>query len=302
MLFLRAVVMAADGDPDSALAACAVTFRIASHVKREPSLISQVVAYGMESTAVRALEEVLARSRPSPHACLLLEAQLATIDEAPSLVRAFRGEPLLFGLPAFEERRRKSRSGPLGPAGGSLSRILLDLDEAAYLHLSRQAIELAPLPYRDSYRRLQDLDASEDSHPFPLMLTAMLVPSASPAVAGRDRAQAKIGLARVALAASAFSAEGGHLPASLHELETAGWVLPADPFSGQAFGFRSDSSGITIWSIGSDLNDDNGRPVDGAAVAAAPVEERSAIREDSDIVFHIPASPSTSATSGGSAP
>lgn len=294
MLQLRAIVLAADRDPDSSLQTCAVAFRMAEHVKREPTLISQLAAFAIESIAYKALEEALAHSRPSADACLMLETQLAAVDEVPGFVRAMQGECLLFGLPTFEEFRRKSRFGPY--------RIVLNLDQAFYLNLSRQAIELAPLPYRESHQRWRDLDAEIEDTPFPMMLTAMIMPSVSRGVAARDRAQAKLGLARVALLVSAFRANRGCLPDSLHEIEMPGRQLPVDPFSGRAFQFRKDASGVTLWSFGSDLDDDNGRPVDETAVASAPEEERRAIREDSDIVFHIPSRPSTRNTSAGPHP
>ncbi|NIO66236.1 MAG: hypothetical protein GTO28_12345, partial [Gammaproteobacteria bacterium] len=82
--------------------------------------------------------------------------------------------------------------------------------------------------------------------------------------------------------AVAHEGEHGSLPASLAELEAAGWDLPADPFGGGEYRYRREGRGFVVWSIGPDMDDD-GAARDYYAWRELPDDERE--EYDYDVIF-----------------
>ena len=61
-----------------------------------------------------------------------------------------------------------------------------------------------------------------------------------------------------AFGAEPVACEDGRIPDQLRQaLE---WETPEDPFSGKDFVYRRDDKGYLLYSLGSDLDDDGGKP------------------------------------------
>ncbi len=73
--------------------------------------------------------------------------------------------------------------------------------------------------------------------------------------------EACLGVARVAVALLLHRARTGRLPSTLQELGPAQAAqLPNDPFTAKPFILNTSGAGLTIYSIGCDLQDDGGTP------------------------------------------
>jgi len=91
----------------------------------------------------------------------------------------------------------------------------------------------------------------------------------------------------------------GEYPASLAQARARlGREVPADPFSGEEFRYRRVGKGAFLYSIGSDLKDDGGRPMKWgvhdvrvppalAALAPAPPAARPRDQYDGDIPWWL---------------
>ena len=130
-----------------------------------------------------------------------------------------------------------------------------------YLRLMARKIAAAEKSSWDSREELAEIDRRVEDLSFPHVLTAIILPVFAPVTAKRDSTIAQVGLAQVALALNAYKNEKGEYPESLAQLPKAiEWAdLPEDPFSGEDFIYRREGEGFLVYSIGADLEDDNGK-------------------------------------------
>lgn len=272
MLVLRAELLSADGRYDDALGCSATSFRIAEHVKIEPSLISQLVAYAIQSITLASLADTLSAGTPTAEACRQLFDQLSTIDQIAPSVRAMQGELALEGMPIFD-LAHSQRVHALAPftnlpervlaAYVSIGRPLLNADQITYLRYMEKRIAGCALAYREIGSEFEDAQAILDRAPsYALLLTsALTVPGIDGTfIREREEEAALIRCAQAALAVKAYSAAHGSYPESLADLEAAGWDLPKDPFTFPAadFHYARDQNGFRIWSVGPDMDNDGG--------------------------------------------
>ena len=274
LLNAEAVFLAQIGQPDAALETCGTVFALGNALAEEPSLISQLVRYALVALACKGLDCVLEAGQPSAAACARLSRTIGAIDLLKGYQAALAGERVA-GLATF----RLFFQGPRPPPGwqGSppqrpakapprllvafVSRILFPPDALSYLRLMKEALQSAPVSYRELRESKRLPSPGRPSRFWPQLITYSTMQTFSRVPAGRDRAAAYLGLARAALALKQYQAEHGDYPGSLSALEqTTGSPLPLDPFSGKQFGYRREGSGFFVYSWGPDLRDDNGVP------------------------------------------
>ena len=141
----------------------------------------------------------------------------------------------------------------------TVGRPLINLDEIRYLRYMESVMREARRPAREVTENLDRL--AEEANRLP-GLTRSLLPAFSRAFEARDAAIARNALARLAISLEEYRAREGGYPASLAELEAAGWKTGEDPFSGKAYRYRKEGNGFIVWSLGPDLDDDDGRGPD----------------------------------------
>jgi hypothetical protein len=263
-------VLAADGRGNEALGDIAVMYRMAEHVKTDPTLIGLLVAYAIQGIALDALEATLSAGDLSPGSCRKLFDQLGKVDHRGAVRRAFLAERAV-GVATFEAFRagdgatiqsfmNSITGGPDWPAVGYASyrtfgRPLLNLDEASYLD------------YMDW--QIKALDAAVSSSPGqgPLqpgpdlqlgLLGALIAPVMDRAKLSAQRREAEIAVACAALALKAYHAEKKRYAKSLAELAADGWQLPKDPFGGADLRYRAENHGFVVYSLGPNTADDRG--------------------------------------------
>ncbi len=296
MLRGRAAVLAEEGRADQALAACDAILRLADDIQREPALISQHVGYSLQELAVDAIELALNNAQPSPAACQLLSDHLAAVDLVAPSLRAAQGELAIFGLPVFDYHRpvvyfpgaeeTRSRGRPL------LARVApglaLDLDELSYLEFITEARRALARPWPESQQVAEQADRKLQRLPqYRAPISKRVAPPISPELLHRENTIARLGAARIGLALGIFRLRQGRYPDSLAELRAAGWELPADPFSEQAYHYRRAGAGFLVYSVGADREDDGGRASAKQALQGLLQEQPPDPNERADLPFAV---------------
>lgn len=149
-------------------------------------------------------------------------------------------------------------------------------DEMLSLDYWDKQLDLASLPYRKIYKQ-----KSMDPYlvaPVYATVTRRYFPVFDGARTGRDRAEAQLAVARVAMAAQAYRSQFHSYPKSLAELSARlGWNLPDDPLSGKPLIYKRTDKGFKVYSVGTDMKDDGGIPEE--------VLTKPRIRMQGDIVW-----------------
>jgi hypothetical protein len=297
LLSTRAAVAARDQRIDDALADCATMLRIAEHVKCEPIVISMLVAYPIQDMAVQSVRNALSTGTPSPKVARDLLGQLSAIGNREPFIRAVRGEIGLFGMEIFDIARRggKEAEGLFGSPDarilslyGSILRPLGYLDEIAYLRGARRSADAVALPWPKSKEQLEAADEWAKELPaYRSLLTQMALPSWSRALETCESRTAELRAAQIGLALVIYKSEHGAYPDTLASLEATGPKLPADPFTQKPFQYRRRGDGFIVYSLGPDMRDEGGRPMNLYAPHLSR-EEAKKLSQEYDIPFRVP--------------
>jgi hypothetical protein len=304
MLQMRAALMAWDGQVDSALADCATLLRMAEHAKLEPTVIGQLVGYAIQGIAILSLQEALSGGTPSPERARALADQIAAIDQTAALQRALKGEVSVFGMPLYATLRHGSTqvswSELLGLQSAdqprwmnlvlysyrSVGRPIANLDEITYLRAAARHIAASSLPWPKSREGIEATDRWLKKVPLYRGALARELPSSFTRTLESGQAKAAaLDAAGIALALTVYRSQRGTYPASLVQLEQAGFRVPNDPFGGKAFRYHKDASGVVVYSVGPDVEDDGGRPLDTSRHMSD--EQRREAQSRYDIPFRL---------------
>jgi len=133
-------------------------------------------------------------------------------------------------------------------------------DEATYASSMTRLMAAAELPYHQALEEMTAVHrASEDmtlSNLYASMFTSG-IPRIFESAAGR---QAQVDLTRLGLLIELHHAEHGAWPEDLALLAPElGGQVPLDPFSGQPYRYQPTAEGFTLYSLGSNLEDNGGR-------------------------------------------
>jgi type II secretory pathway pseudopilin PulG len=164
------------------------------------------------------------------------------------------------GLSIAELMGGEIRSGwsPLSWLYGSrFGRPFLNNDEVVYLRLMRGQIEVVNnAPPGERAKRASEL---ETSIPNVAVVARMMAPVFARSVDKRDQATVNLGLFEIALQVELYRAQRGEWPADMQALQDSiGDALPEDPFARAPYHYRRETDGFVIWSLGTDLDDDDG--------------------------------------------
>ena len=267
LLALDARVKAAEGKAREALADTDAIFRLADHTRGEPFLVGVLVAMTADGIGYNLLEALLADKGLGPADLALIQ-----ISDAPhrvAVMRAFLMEEA-FGLSCFamlgdqpEALWNLSGQGGAGvslaqPLMGTWRVFLMPEDLASYRRVMRRLQDAAAKPYFEYVKVRQETggDLCRDDYGF---LTRMIVPAVARMLDKAAEADAACLTARAALAAAAYRADQGKLPARLEDLVPEYLeAVPIDPFDGKPIRMAVAATGVVFYSIGEDLKDDGG--------------------------------------------
>ncbi|HEY3397335.1 MAG TPA: hypothetical protein VGM19_06685 [Armatimonadota bacterium] len=270
LLTAEMVYEASRGQTGPALDTLRDALAAAEALAGEPLMTSQLTRLALHGMVLAHLPTVLATAAgPLPQARPLFD-YLGTFDYPAALREGLRWERLV-GRAQFAEVRQdpalaaqatgedlpelaKIYSGPLGPG-------LLDLDELFFLRQIGAELDAVALPYGEAQSRLRSVAQTLDPPPLYALFSAVLMSSGATVHSSFTRRWARTGLAQIALALTAYRAREGSYPPSLAAVEaTLGWKLPLDPFTGAPFVYRKQGAGYVAYSVGPNLQDDDGLP------------------------------------------
>jgi hypothetical protein len=275
VLFLDARSKARRGDARGALEDVAALLGMARHAN-EPILIALLVSAAIDRLGTSALEEVLARAAAKPED--LARLAVPDVSYRQALRRSLQMEEVAFGLPllltgtsALTGPRSKWLGEIVDPGGqwvlvSSFYRVfLLEDDLASYRRYMKSFQDLAARPYPEAREAWKRLDDDVRAHRGGGILSGLVLPAVNKVADRAAQADATHRLAQAALAAEAYRAKTGKLPARLDDL--APDYLPrvrADPFDGKPLRFKRDGKDLVLYSVGPDGTDDGGAPWDEA--------------------------------------
>jgi len=286
-LAAKAIVEAKRGRSGEALEDLALVIRMTNQVSGEPTLIAHLVRVACIAIVFRSFPEVLASAPPAEEECRAFYDLLAQVDMRGPFSHGMQGERAC-GIWAFEQVRKAKAKDLVGlfflsenpeqkkpflaevwwPVVRLLWGPFLRLDEVQYLRYMEGGIAFSEKPYRE-IREPSEYPADEmpKNLPWYAVITRRLSPIYTRANSKRDEAIASISLMRVSLALRVYQIEHGEYPASLDELQAAGWEIPKDPFTDKPFIYRREGTGYLIYSVGPNLADDRGTDYSTARLA-----------------------------------
>jgi len=193
----------------------------------------------------------------------IVASRVSVLEEFDSASRRY--ESIGTSLPDWAENLAP---GAFGVGVGALDAFgWYEQGKVGYLRASRELEELATLPPPEAVRRSQELT----ERLAPLIPGVNLDPYLSAARADAYRVRqwyqhlATLAIGSVIVSAELYRLEHGAPPDSLDNLSAAARAaLPLDPFANAPIGYRRETDGYLVYSIGQDLRDDTaGLPYDG---------------------------------------
>jgi hypothetical protein len=272
-LRVQALVATEQGDTHALAQAIVDILGAGQSLKAEPTLISQLVRYAIDTIAFNTLEFALNRTRLGADASLdKLAAAFAKSDDPQSLALALIGERAFFVSYLSDPKRYFAAGGAASssPAEEAFSDAfawpvfrasgLLQWEMRFGVDAFTTNIALARLP--DPQRFLSVTNSVElevvAKHRYHI-LTALLLPALDKAFR-RDalhRTQAR--LAQAALAVEHYRVDHDRPPDHLSDLIPKYLrAIPVDPFDGQPLRYKPTTAGYVLYSVGPDQKDDGG--------------------------------------------
>lgn len=282
---VEAAFHAEEGDADNAVRSLVAGRRLGASFGDWPLLLELFVRWAMQAIWVEELEHSLALCEMSAEQLAMLREEMAQEQEQDSLERVFLAERAE-GHYVFE-------GGLFAPDLDPVWRIYRvipgwrERDALYYYGVMEQAVSLCSLP---PYQRVEearalsrDVEAELDAHGLKYWLSCMTTPSIGRILEAEVNARATLRVAQAALAVEEWRLENGRWPESLEQL-VPGFLdtVPEDPFSDRPLYYVKADTGVALYSVGPDGQDDGGVSQDQAFESAG-----YAVDEGWDIPFRL---------------
>jgi hypothetical protein len=267
-------VSAREGRQAEALQILRDGFRMSGHVSQEPCLIGQLASYAIDAILMRSAEYAVSRGELPAKEAHALADDLGRVDFYGAMQRAMDMERA-WGLQVYADPSLMDRRGEQGsqstsppqesvPAGevaahGPL-RILTQADQSFYLRGMRQYETEAAVPWREIAAKTDRIDPERDT-PRYFYFSRIMLFDPTRSFANRDETLARRSILQAVLGLEVWRQQHGQYPTSLADLRNIGWPVPADPFSGADFVYKVSAGKYLLYSIGRDLTDDGGTPI-----------------------------------------
>jgi DNA-binding transcriptional MerR regulator/predicted HicB family RNase H-like nuclease len=279
---MAAILDAENNDEKQAANDVLMTLALARSLKAEPVLISQLVRSAGVSLAVDALNQVVNRTTLSPESLRGLTKALQSMEDydarGEGFSRSMAGELAmhlaLLNNPAKLVRDLSTASATDVPEGQRhrmieyLKQARSLKEEQDYLETtSQQLLSARKETFPQRLKVVSDLIRQRvtEATDRGLLLNVWLSDGLDKHVNREARCLANLRLALTAVTLEQFrAAHNNRYPAGLSELTPSylNTVL-TDPFDGQPLRYRKQDAGYVLYSIGADLKDDGGKPMNG---------------------------------------
>jgi len=253
----RCLMLTAKGERDEALRASILTFQLARHLDREPTIVAYLVATAVRDIGLETANRVLRSGPVTDSARDALDVELGLHDLTESYRHALITERA-FGLTSFNEQNL----GQSWPSRGFWNNAVI-----YYLDVIDSQLALAPQPYH----QVLQADPPEVSRPVSpwAMLADIVVPSIDATRQATERTRAKIRCLRIVESVTRLQQQGvevtGLADLKLPEEDTT------DPFTGKPLLMKKLPEGWVIYSVGNDLKDGGGKLDDQSDFGFGPV-------------------------------
>jgi hypothetical protein len=271
LLLARALIAAKQGQTQKAWDSLAASIRIADQVGAEPDASALPAEGNFINLIFRHCGEILTAAPPAGKQCESFYRMLQKIETDRPLYKILEKQRAE-GIWAFDYVRRESPMrliyGRWRPRRGpnlfeNLWRLFrpfwepfLKLDELYYLR------QTAPLIAEAKAARLQS-DRSRAwlrRTPKYALISRLLWRPPHFTQANYSGLQAQLRIMQTAMALRTYQIKQGKYPDTLAELQTIGWLIPSDPFSGKPLLYRKSGEGYILYSVGKNHKDDGGAP------------------------------------------
>jgi hypothetical protein len=244
-------------------------YHCGSSIGDEPLMISQLARISCQNFALMTLERVLAQGEPSEPVLAAFQQRLEEDEPTPILLIGCRGERA--GQRQMLEFLRGGGTLPgtaTTVAGGTVNTGLMGLtfqfpgvlesQSIACLRYMNEVVESAKLPPEQWPTRFVALQQRAPELP---ILARLIVPAVDKFLQSALRSHALQRCAIISLAAERFRKQSGRWPNSLDELIATGLLksIPTDPYDGRPIKLRRTDSGLVVYCIGPDGQDDGGK-------------------------------------------
>ncbi len=272
------------GDRETAIEDVKAAFRLIESIRREPTLIAQLVRIAALHLALQPVWEGLADRQWTDAELRIIEGELGKLDFLADYEFAMRGERngcelwavdyiRKVGLTGFEEMFSPSQEWRAFDLGKSLGMALFRLVPAGWYDQNRLSLcrlhENNLLPVADLQRRVVSPEfvarsqaALDKSHRRPYnVFSTMLVPALARSAEKFAYGQTAADLARVACALERYRLANGQFPETLEALGPK-YIekLPHDLINGQPLKYRrTDNGQFVLYSVGWNETDDGGK-------------------------------------------
>jgi hypothetical protein len=271
LLCLSSRVAAGEGSMVDAMADLHAAWALAEHCTAEPALIASLVAFAAEGQAFNTFQYVLDQGTLDNGS---LDAGPATVAVSyqNALHRSMRMETA-FGMSMFtmaDPSAAFTAAAVPGPRGYVISdaaapyRVFLwDKDVQAYLRWMRRYEQLSSQPYYEHVQEWRKPAQEPGSKRMGGPLATIFVPSFSRSAELAAVADAQRRLVTMTLAMWRYRLTEESFPSDPAQLAPHYcFKPPTDPFTGQSMKMAKTDNGIVVYSVGPDLNDDRGNPLD----------------------------------------
>lgn len=269
LLALRAEGASERGDWRAALADLRRVQAVARHTGDEPILIGMLVQIACEAIGHASLRRMLPRHGDNPEFLAAARAHVRDLGPLPEMQHALGGEvvmgriaiPMIEGRNAFDFSSHGGPQKPFWPERAFFqSRPVQGAFETKLIQAWRTIYRDLPADRQDWQGAAQAMAkadvAVQADRSFANLANQVLFPVFSEAPKAIGRLQAERRLSEAALRVLEIRRAGGKLPTALpKDLGPAG----IDPFDKKPLRYRWNGDRFTIYSVGSDGKDDNGR-------------------------------------------
>ncbi len=261
---LDAIDQSSRGELEIALDRTALILSIAGSSADEPSLISVLVTIASEALAVQSIERVLTAGAVKEQSLALLGQRIQNALDTRSIAHAFRAERVS-GVAMI---RHVAAGGNMAVFGGTGPSVFAEVFKYVrgwrYLEEAKAMSLMTPLcepglacqeliARANQYQR--NVQALSSRH----YLLKIVLPALSAVTFQYAMRTAMLRSALVALAVERYRLRHGDWPAELALLVPEFLdELPVDPFDGQPLRYLRNDRGVTIYSFGQDVEDDQG--------------------------------------------
>jgi hypothetical protein len=273
LLTLEMLLRIENGQSDPAIESARDCFGLAHTLAHEPVVISQLVRFGCQWTAMPCLQRLLTRVTLSDEQLAQVNQMLIDAEEPEGLTRAFVGErcnlieiygpyrqsisaPMRY-WPTLQQLRNMSWHDAyyypqeVAKARRYSSSGLFALDALVAFELRTATIQASQLPLSEQPAAAKTIMREEDTYSRGGS-SFMIMPAAGASIIKQAKTVAVLRAARGAIAAERYRLAHGKIPDKLD----ADSII--DPFNGQPLRYKKLTLGYAVYSVGEDRSDDDG--------------------------------------------